>query len=155
VTYTDRYWRFWSHVDASGGPDSCWMWTASKENGYGQFWAEGRNWKAHRYAYEKEVGPIPKGLDLDHTCHTSACKLVKDCPHRACVNPAHLEPVTRQVNLLRGNTLTARQAKLTHCPRGHSYEGCYVNPKGDRICRVCAAFLRQKRRKLHGRSVTG
>ncbi|MBA2671549.1 MAG: HNH endonuclease [Gemmatimonadetes bacterium] len=40
--------------------------------------------RAHRYYFEKSVGPIPKGYELDHTCG-----------RRCCVNPSHLEAVTR------------------------------------------------------------
>ena len=49
----------------------------------------------HRVVYEHRVGPIPKGLDLDHV-------KARGCRSRACVNPAHLEPVTTRVNVLRG-----------------------------------------------------
>lgn len=38
---------------------------------------------AHRLAYEQQVGPIPDGLVLHHTCGVTAC-----------VNPQHLEPMT-------------------------------------------------------------
>ena len=46
---------------------------------------------AHRFAYERCVGPIPDGLDIDHKCRT-----------RSCVQPSHLEPVTRAENVRRG-----------------------------------------------------
>ena len=71
----------------------CWEWQGSMvENGYGVVSVNGANIKAHRRYYEVLVGPIPPGLDLDHLCR-----------NRACVNPDHLEPVTRSVNLIRGN----------------------------------------------------
>ena len=51
--------RFWAKVDRRG-PDECWIWTAYRDpDGYGQFGLNGRNVKAHRYAYEQLVGPIP------------------------------------------------------------------------------------------------
>lgn len=78
--------RFWAKVERD--PSGCWLWTASlADGGYGHF---GR-WKAHRYAYETLVEPVPHGLDLDHLCRV-----------RHCVNPSHLEPVTRAENLRRG-----------------------------------------------------
>src|SRR3990167_2082971 len=115
--------RFWAKVDKNGPtplhrPDlgPCWLWTASKNpHGYGQFVMEyevdGAPRKqargAHRVAYEMAHGPIPKGMQLDHLCHV-----------RACVNDAHLEVVTQQTNLLRGDTFQAKNAAKTHCPKG-------------------------------------
>lgn len=73
----------------------CWEWTGAlfQGTGYGQVWADGTTRLAHRVVYELLVGPIPVGLDLDHLCR-----------NRSCVNPAHLEPVTRRVNVQRGWT---------------------------------------------------
>ena len=62
--------------------------------GYGQFHHAGRNTLAHRWAYEQSVGPIPRGMHLDHV-HDRGCR------HRNCVNVAHLEPVTPSENLRR------------------------------------------------------
>lgn len=83
----------------------CWLWLASlRANGYGQVGRGGRGSGmelAHRAAYNLYVGPIPDGLVLDHLCRV-----------RACVNPAHLEPVTNTENLRRGdhpNMVKARQ----------------------------------------------
>jgi hypothetical protein len=75
-------------VDADG----CWIWQRSQDgHGYGTACLPGqRRVKAHRMVYEREVGPIPAGLDLDHLCRTPLC-----------VNPAHLEPVTRRENVAR------------------------------------------------------
>ena len=75
-------------IDASG----CWVWLrALNWNGYGLIRHRGRQLRAHRFAYELYVGPIPPALTLDHLCRD-----------RGCVNPAHLEPVTRAENVLRG-----------------------------------------------------
>ncbi len=109
--------------------DTCWLWTGAKTKyGYGMIWVGGRYAMAHRYSYERFVGPIPKGLDIDHLCRVIAC-----------VNPAHLEPVTHRENLLRGNTVAAAHAAVTHCPQGHEYtpENTYVSPQGERNCRAC------------------
>lgn len=92
--------------------------------------------QAHRVAYELLIGPIAAGLELDHLCRT-----------HACVNPAHLEPVTGQVNLLRGVGFPATNAAKTHCPQGHEYtaENTYWSKKGQRGCRACTA---EKQRRL-------
>lgn len=95
--------RFWAQVERRGEGE-CWPWVGHCQwNGYGQFGTKGQR-LAHRIAYEYLVGPIPAGLVLDHLCHTHDlnCADNSDCPHRRCVNPAHLEPVTRRENIARG-----------------------------------------------------
>jgi hypothetical protein len=69
----------------------CWLWQGSvTTRGYGQCGYKKRVLKAHRLIYEILVGPIPKGLELDHLCRI-----------KRCVNPDHLEPVTKRENLRR------------------------------------------------------
>lgn len=104
-------------------------------DGYGRF-GDGL---AHRHVYQEVVGPIPIGLDLDHTCHTRACRGGVGCLHRRCVNPDHLEPVTRRENTLRGNAPTVDLAKRTHCKHGHRYttENTRIDRHGVRLCRTC------------------
>ena len=133
--------RFWEKVDKTG---DCWLWTASTTRGYGQFYVRGRPspGRAHVIAYELEVGPVPDGLELDHLCHTrdESCPGGDTCPHRACVNPAHLEPVTSRVNGLRGRSPAAIHAKKTHCLRGHEYtpENTWTGKaRSIRRCRMC------------------
>jgi hypothetical protein len=124
--------RFWSKVQKS---DTCWLWTAG-QNGqhYGMLRRDGRMVSAHRVAYELTVGPIPKGLQLDHLCRTPPC-----------VRPDHLEAVTPKENCLRGISPAARQAKQTHCIRGHPLSGAnlYLQPSrpGERHCRTCKIWL--------------
>ena len=66
--------------------------------------------------YSWLVGAIPHGYDIDHVCHNAAavagrCAGGDSCIHRRCVNPDHLEPVTRRENTLR-SPLT--QASIRH-----------------------------------------
>lgn len=85
--------RFWSKVEPE--PNSgCWIWIGARTEGYGQL-SSGRreegNISAHRFAYVLLRGPIPVGFEPDHLCRL-----------RCCVNPWHMEPVTRRENALRG-----------------------------------------------------
>lgn len=103
---------FWAKVEKPADGDGCWLWTGFALNGYGRFGGSGWGWcaNAHRWAYERLVGPIPQGLVLDHLCRV-----------HSCVNPAHLEPVTNHENLMRGDTIPARNAAKTHCVNGHEF----------------------------------
>lgn len=147
--------RFWEKVDQGGGPDACWTWLGAKvRGGYGHF----DHGMAHRFAWMESFGPVPDGLELDHVCHVKGeCLAGNACPHRACVNPAHLEPVTREENMRRGNPrgsdgAAAYQRGKTHCPQGHPYdEANTYRPPGRpnaRKCRTCidAYNARQKTR---------
>lgn len=124
--------RFWAKVDKNGpiwNGTPCWLWLGSQRNGgYGQFWDGLHIAKAHRFAYELLIGPIPDGLEPDHLCR-----------NRTCVSPTHLEVVTHRVNLLRGTGFPAQNARKTHCPQGHPYSGrnIYVDKHGWRECREC------------------
>lgn len=122
--------RFWAKVDKSNASD-CWIWTAFKSKGYGQFGIGGKLYKSHRVAYELVKGPIPQGMTLDHLCK-----------NKACVNPAHLEPVSQKENVLRGTSLLALNKQKTHCPKGHILEGenlvqFRLKKFGQRVCKTC------------------
>ena len=122
--------RFWLKVCVL--PNGCWEWTGSRTPlGYGQFqigtYRRRRVVRAHRWAYEHLVGSVNPGLECDHRCH-----------NRACVNPVHIEPVTHRVNVLRGNSITALNAKKTQCKRGHLFnEMNTVWRRGWRECLAC------------------
>lgn len=108
--------------------DACWLWTGHvSPKGYGVIGVGGRKlMRAHRYSYERFVGPVPEGMQLDHLCRV-----------RSCVNPEHLEPVTNRENVVRGNT---SRGPKPHCKRGHAFDSAntYIHPKrGTRHCREC------------------
>lgn len=136
---------FWLRVNKAGpvplkrpelGP--CWLWTAGKTRGYGHCWlAPCHNLRAHRAAYELEIGPIPEGLEIDHLCR-----------NLACVRPTHLEPVTHLENVRRG--LKGQVVKKTpFCRRGHDLTGVAPSSFGYRPCPICklnaAKALEQRR----------
>lgn len=75
-------------TDKSGGPDSCWLWTKTKDTcGYGLTSIGKKHMGAHRMAYMLAYGDIPHGMLIMHSC---------DNP--ACVNPKHLSLGTKKLN---------------------------------------------------------
>lgn len=121
--------RFWDKVEIQD--NDCWEWQGAKTPGdYGVFSVIDKIVYAHRYSYELFEGNITKGLQVDHLCR-----------NRGCCNPDHLEVVTQQENLRRGNHPNGKKhynGKKIHCPRNHEYtvENTY-NHKGKRFCREC------------------
>jgi hypothetical protein len=58
----------------------CIRWSGAKlPSGYGQGYADGRRYYAHRRAWEDANGPIPPGMFVCHSCDTPSC-----------INVAHL-----------------------------------------------------------------
>jgi len=130
--------RFWEKVGPYDDPNVCWLWQAGSTDGgcglrYGQFWDGVQGVKAHRFSYEMHHHVIiPEWMTIDHV-------RARGCTSTLCVNPHHLEVVTRKVNTLRGDTLAAKEVLVLCCPQGHLYskENTYVN-HGKRYCRICA-----------------
>lgn len=119
--------RFFAKVEKT---ETCWLWRgAVNSRQYGCFGAgRSKSVLAHRWSYEHHVGPIPRGLQIDHLCRVTTC-----------VNPAHLEPVTARVNVRRGTSGAAENAKKTSCIHGHELAGAnlYTRRDGRRQCRTC------------------
>lgn len=126
----------------------CWIWlrsivgrvAGSTRNGYGIFSAKGKQIMAHRWFYEKFVGPIPDGLEIDHLCRISCC-----------VNPKHLEPVTHLENIrrspliMKGPRSAQSNRELLVCSVGHPLD--YHRPDGrGRQCKICK-YTRVKERR--------
>lgn len=110
----------------------CWLWQGGQtEKGYGLTYFEKGKYRAvHIVTYilikgEYQIEGQEK-LELDHLCRI-----------RHCCNPDHLEPVTHQENIRRGETGIVNRSK-THCPKGHEYtsENTFRTKIG-RQCRQC------------------
>lgn len=127
----------------------CWLLSGYLQNGYGRLKINGTMHLAHRVAYERLVGPIPADCELDHLCRV-----------RHCLNPDHLEVVTRRENVMRSPiAIAAVNARKTHCKHGHPLDegNVYVRHwRGFtwRNCRRCSAASHRKHHQERVASAT-
>lgn len=112
-------------VDTGSG---CLRWQGPHNpRGYGTF---GDHGIAHREAWERENGPIPEGMTIDHV-------RARGCIWRDCILTAHMELVTRGENARRGRRIAAQLAR-THCPANHPYTPENTYWQGTkRSCKKC------------------
>ena len=105
------------------GPCHIFLGSKSKK-GYGQICLNHRMMPTHRYIWERDVGPIPSGMMIDHQCR-----------NRACCNVDHLRVVTPKIN---ASENVVRQT-ITHCPQGHPYDKDNTGYKksGTLVCKEC------------------
>lgn len=123
--------------------DLCIEWNGTKNNkGYGQLPYRGYPFLVHRLSYFMFKGNLPPfpERELDHLCR-----------NRQCVNPYHLEIVTRKENQLRGMSPWAMNSRKTHCVKGHSLMGSsnvyFRKDRRGRECKKCRTQNMLMRRK--------
>jgi hypothetical protein len=128
--------RFQDKVEIN--KEGCWAWMASRDrDGYGRFWHQGNMRNAHRFSYTWLVGPIPDNMVIDHY-RTNPGPRNAPCL-RGCVNPEHLEVVTKGENTLRTEYWSSKK----QCPKGHNYsvENTYIYTRAsgvkERQCKIC------------------
>ena len=109
LSYIERY---LSRIQISNS--GCWEWTAGKSStGYAMFHWDNATRGAYKFIYEFFNGKINPDQEMDHLCK-----------NKVCVNPKHLEAVTRRENCLRGSVgkhNNHHYGKKTHCKRGHPF----------------------------------
>src|SRR5262249_5580793 len=129
--------RFIPKVEITEG---CWNWLAAKggRQGHAIFVDENdKHASAYRWLWEQMYGPLPKDIELDHLCRNPSC-----------VNPDHLEPVTRKTNQRRGFGFAGLRSRQTHCIRGHEFnaENTHIAANGTRHCKPCNRLGNRRRR---------
>lgn len=124
-------------TDANG----CDIWQGARgRDGYPIGTYNGHQCRITRVRYEREIGPIPEGMQLDH--------YVCDNGPGGCCNPFHCRPVTTRENTLRGNSVSSHNLAKTHCPRGHEYTPdniAWSRGGTNRSCRACRTIRNKAR----------
>lgn len=98
---------FWEKTSPAATTD-CWPWFGTfNQKGYAVMNHRSKHLRAARVSYKLFRGPIAEGLEPDHTCRM-----------RGCVNPWHLDLVTRGENVRRVRlTAAAHRALMPQMPR--------------------------------------
>lgn len=114
-------------------------WGAVLPNGYGAITQHRERLRAHRFVWQECIGPLPDGAILHHKCH-----------NKLCVNPAHLEPLSRS------DHNREHGSEVTQCPNGHPYTDANTYWRTDRrrgwTTRKCRACHREQERKRHAKA---
>lgn len=147
-----------------GFESPCWIWTKNLDvRGYPAKWdgQKRRLVKGHRVYYEREHGVIPEGMLVHHRCE-----------QKACVNPAHLQALTRSehgkvhspgpevwraaVRVRRERARNRTEKVCQDCQRLLPMDAFGVKSRKadgrDSYCRPCAAAQVKRRREKYGRT---
>ena len=140
-----------------GKDDECWptIGNVGKNHGYGivsqEVFGVQKQIPAHRIMWELFNGPIEEGMVIDHMCHNEAyadgtCE-GGVCLHRRCVNPAHLQMITKAENTTLGaggpNSIRGVCRNQLHdwIPEN------IIERDGRRWCKLCYAVTRRENAK--------
>ena len=119
----------------------CWKVTGNLDKGgYARIAGEG----VHRVVYKLLVGPIPEGLVLDHVEAWGASGGAAHGQRTSSRSPP-------AINVMRGNSPHAINARKDRCDNGHEYDlyTTYYRPNGHRDCRICIrARVKKYQRRL-------
>lgn len=121
------------------GNNGCWLWCGEIPplHGYGVFYINKKQYKAHRISYDYFFGIKDLRKVIDHVCM-----------NKACVNPFHLREVTIKANVMENSKCNAiAKSKQTHCVHGHKFtkDNTYMQNTGVyggkwRGCKTCARY---------------
>lgn len=149
----------------------CWLWFGLvSDEGYPKASVRGDDglWRQRNLAratFTMHVRPLANDEHLDHLCHTHtpSCPGGRQCLHRRCVNPGHLEPVTFLENNRRARSRKAASNKRrglarTHCKNGHeltpdnvAFQAAHPDR---RRCRTCALARTEQWRERQRRAAS-
>ncbi len=117
------------------GEDPCWEWMASRTRlGYAEYHWNRRHISAYRFAWILFVGPLDPAQEVHHKCFNPSC-----------VNPDHLQPLTKEEHDEIHAHSNPVRAKLfeTHCQHGHPFSEentrIFIDGRGNahRRCKTC------------------
>lgn len=143
--------RFWRSIQATSA-EGCWSWIGPRNSyGYGRLMESVGKRKckqlmAHRFSYEQVIGQIEEGMTVDHTCR-----------NKSCVNPAHMEIVSRGENSKRSYSKNMNAMRDKTCTMGHKIEEGNIvkeirnNGKERLRCLICSRNRGRKRKSRKGK----
>lgn len=118
----------------------CINWTGTiSKRGYAVCYKNFKQYRVARILMIGIYGDFDRDLVVDHICNNTKC-----------VNVSHLQIITTKQNVLRGNGISANNARKTRCKYGHALSGENLKIKGgNRSCRLCDRFYSNRSKGLN------